>query len=47
VATLNAYLHFGLAAPKRTELLQQDMLQQDLLQQEKGDLFAKQDVEKK
>jgi Holliday junction DNA helicase RuvB len=47
VATVNAYLHFGLAAPKRTELLQQDLLQQDFLQQEKGDLFAKEDVEKK
>jgi len=34
VATINAYLHFGLAAPKRTEHLQ------PLLQKETGDLFT-------
>jgi Holliday junction DNA helicase RuvB len=34
VATVNAYLHFGLATPKRTEPLQ------PLLKQETGDLFT-------
>ncbi|MCG6970585.1 MAG: Holliday junction branch migration DNA helicase RuvB [Gammaproteobacteria bacterium] len=41
VATVNAYLHFGLAAPKRTEILQ------PLLEQDSGDLFANEHVEKK
>jgi Holliday junction DNA helicase RuvB len=34
VATVNAYLHFGLAAPKSTDRLQ------PALQQETGDLFT-------